>query len=207
MSREDVETHILKPMQASFLPPRADLTPNEIAMALQAYIYTLKAFDSETLDEAWMSVVAAHRGRNWPVPAVIVMAASKAARDKRIAKADAEPKRSIEAERDKYWRACCKSDKALRAAEAGVSWALKLAIIEDGKSLTEVNLQNFVDANASAEKLHARIVANQPLYAHDGRNIGIMQPMLRERALAMYDTVKASEARTRAEILEAHGGA
>jgi hypothetical protein len=205
MSREDVLALIIEPMRASYLPPRADMRPEEIALALQAYTTALKSFPTDALSDAWTDVVATHRGRNWPVPAVIVLAATKAARDRRQAKADAEPKRDFAAERERYWRACCKSDKAMRAAEASVAWALKCAILDEGKSLYEINLQAFVDAQASAERVAARLRASLPLYAKDGRLLGVMSPKLRDEALGMYEGLKACEARARAEVLDAQG--
>jgi hypothetical protein len=204
LSRKTVEDQILTPMQASFLPPRADMSPADVAMALEGYVLVLAHFDAETLKGAWGSMLANHHGRAWPVPGRIVAAALHIERERNRDRRLAEPKRDLDAEREQYWRKVCTSKQARYAAEHGIAWSLKCAIINDGKSLFQVDLQQLVREHESAQRTAMRIEQNLPLYSkNDGRLLGVMKGLARDTALNMHHQLLVNEATTVAEILEA----
>lgn len=202
MSRDDVGEKIIMPMMITYLPPRA-YTSEEQRIALEAYFMALQRFDAEILEAAWNSVVASTRGRAWPVPGVFVAAAASAARERREERRAAEKPRSIVQDRDDHWRRVCLSAKAQRAAELGVAWSLKVAILDDGKTLEEIDLQRLVAGRDDCERTADRVRANKPLY-RNGRNVGVMDAALREQTLSWYEAKMIAEARVVAEIVEAN---
>jgi hypothetical protein len=206
MSAADVRTEILKPMQASFLPPRPEMSQADVSLALESYVLVLAHFDAETLKGAWASMLANHHGRAWPVPGRITAAALHIERESRRMRELAQPRRDYETERLRYWRdEVCRSKQARRAVELRVAWSLKCAVVDDGQKLWQIDLARLVRAHESAEKIADRIERKLP--TSDKR--GVMNAMDREIALTMYRNLLVNEAKTAQEIMAANppGGA
>src|SRR3569833_3051147 len=140
MPLADVQSEILEPMQALFLPPR-DMDQAAQTTAFKAYGAVLLYFDAPDLRAAWGEVVAEHRTRSWPVPGAIVQAARKAQRDRGALEPPSSTRARLDAAaRWRVWQAVRTSSLALDALEAGVAWSLKCAVLHDGKQPVEIAL-------------------------------------------------------------------
>jgi hypothetical protein len=181
MSLAAVQTEILEPMQALFLPPR-DMDAAAQTTALRAYGAVLEPFDAPDLRTAWGEVVCEHRTRAWPVPGVIVSAARKA-RNARIG-ADAPARRigGIDwAARRRHWEHVRLTRLASDAIEAGVAWSLKCAIRGDGRQAHEIDLGELIRRRRNAEDTAQAIGDGAPVF-HRGRKLTFSES---NRALAL----------------------
>lgn len=203
MSRDDVSNKIVRPMLLTYQSHRA-LTQNEQRVALEAYFLSLRQFDASTLEQAWLTVVAQHRARTWPVPGAFVAAALGIVRERNADRRRTAPPRSIAEEREQRWQQAMRTPFAREAVAKGVAASFKIAVMDDNKSPAEFPLEQEVAAKARNARLAERIRTGQPLFAHDGRNIGIMAPVMRDQALSWHDTMQKAEAKAQAEILAAN---
>lgn len=179
---DHVETEILKPMQAIFLPPRKmDVAAQ--SDALRGYVVALRPFSAIDLHTAWIEIVASHMSRSWPVPAVIVLAARKAQKDRNP---DAAPRAKHSggnySARWQTWLGVRISQIGADAVAAGVSWSLKCAVLHDGKHGGDINLSELIRAKASAEEIAQAIGGDGSPVMHNGRWMKFSES---NRAIAM----------------------
>ena len=198
MSVEAVNRLILEPMQRVFLPPR-NMSEEDIQAALRPYCDVLSAFRDEDLEKGWAAVLGAHTTRAWPVPGVIA-AACRHARGDRTA-----PQSRYSDNANSLWSAWLdarKSDKALRAADAGVAWSFR-ATIFGGVPLSQISIDRLIQDSHRAAATAKRIQDGQSHF-WQGRDIGAFDPSLASVAIALYRSLMDKEDITAAEIRRAH---
>jgi hypothetical protein len=204
MSLAAVQTEILEPMQAIFLPPR-DMDATALTAALRGYGAVLDPFDRADLKSAWREVVAEHRTRAWPVPGAIVQAARKAQKDHTGDDAPSRTRHGVDSNaRWLLWQSVRASQLASDAAEAGVAWSLKCAVLQDGKPQGAVNLVALIRAHASAEET-ARAIGDGTPVLHRGRRL-TFDGGPRALALKMWANQLRNEDDTAEEIRRARSG-
>lgn len=208
MSRADVETEILAPMQATFLPPR-DLSTDETKLALKGYIAVLAAFDGPTLSRAWADVLASHKTRAWPVVGVIFASANKARKERTETNRDAPRAMNSweiisETTKRLMWEKTRALPIASKAVEMGVAWALKCAVYNDGTPIDRIDLR-VLRASANRAEALAKHIENGDVLTHNGRNVGVFGGSKRETALEMWRTLRMRETETQGEIIEHQG--
>lgn len=198
---EHVDTEILRPMQAIFLPPRQNMDSGALLEALRAYTIALRGYSAADLRTAWLEVIAAHTSRSWPVPAVIVTAVKRVLieRGGDIRSERARQQRQDNSRRWNTWISAKSHQIARDAAEAGCSWSLKCAILNDGKNIGEISLAELIRQHASAEEVAQAIDDCAPIQ-HNGRWIKFEAGDNRDLALQMHRTLQVREAETAAEI-------
>ena len=200
MPLADVQSEILEPMQALFLPPR-DMDQAAQTTALKAYGAVLQHFAAPDLRAAWSEVVAEHRARSWPVPGAIVQAARKAQRERTAADAPSRMRTGMDAyARWCVWQTVRTSPLALDALEAGVAWSLKCAV-QDGKQPGEIALAELIRRRTSADETATAIGDRRPV-PHNGRMLTFSEHN-RALALKMWTNLLCNESDTAAEIRRA----
>jgi len=203
MSLAAVQTEILEPMQALFLPPR-DMDAAAQTTALKGYGAVLEKFDAPDLRVAWGEVVCEHRTRAWPVPGVIVTAARKARKDRIGPDAPARTTGGMDwAARWRLWQHICLTRLATDAIEAGVAWSLRCAVLRDGKQAHEINLAELVRGRRNAEAT-AQAIGDGLAVLHRGRPLTFSESN-RALALKMWAHQLRYEDDTAAEIRGAQG--
>ena len=193
-----VETEILEPMQRLFTPPR-NMDEGMQANALREYVSALNRYEPQDLSTAWASVRDTHTARSWPLPAAFILAARAAAKERNPKPTRYDGKPSARALWLR-WETISGSALADDAMARGVSWALKLAVL-DGKGLDQISLAQFEAAKASAEILAGRIERGEPIF-HAGREFE-MAPDNAKSALDMWRTLLIRNAETDDEIRKA----
>lgn len=202
MTLADVQTEILGPMQAIYLPPR-DMDASALTAALRAYGAVLEPFERTDLRAAWREVVTEHRTRAWPVPGAIVQAARKAFKD-RTGDDAARTRHGVDSHaRWQHWQSVRASQLAADAAEAGVAWSLKCAVLDDGKAHGDIHLGALIRAHESAEDTARAIGERTPIH-HRGRTLRF-EGSHRELALKMWTNQLCREDATANEIRSARG--
>jgi len=199
-----VQTEILDPMQAIYLPPR-DMDATALTAALRAYGAVLEPFERADLRAAWREVVTEHRTRAWPVPGAIVQAARKAFKDRTGADAVRTRSGVDWHARWQHWQSVRASQLAADAAEAGVAWSLKCAVLQDGKPQGAIDLLALIRAHESADGTARAIGERTPIH-HRGRTLRF-DGSHRELALKMWANQLCHEDDTANEIRRAQGRA
>lgn len=199
MTKADVQKQILEPMQRVYLPPRG-YDDAMLQQNLGEYADALERFGEVDLRKAWTVVRDAHQSRSWPMPGAFVAAAIRA-RMEREALAGGDKRRGERTPKDfwRTWEAVRRTDMAHEAAERGVAWALKCAILS-GTDPKLVNLDEFVRGRASATHLAGKIEDNRPIYSSVTKQNAPLRADLRENALNMWHQIKLHEAETAQEI-------
>lgn len=199
MSREDVQQEILDPMQRLYLPPRG-FDDALLKNVLSEYVAALEHFTGPDLKVAWQRVRDAATARSWPVPGTFVAAAARARMDREaIAGTDQRSKAAKPATYWHVWERVRNLPLAHEAAEKGVAWSLKCAIL-NGAAVANISIERLLQEHQSAERVAARIADNKPLFASDGRNLGVMTGSNRQMALDMHRQLLLQEAQTAQEI-------
>lgn len=199
MAAQDVQTEILEPMQRIFQPPWK-MGDGEQANALREYVSALQYFDATDLNVAWCAVRDTHTTRGWPVPATFV-AAARANRKNRIeeAKAAKPVQRQGENANWEAWKAATRTAKAREAVKMNVAWALKCAVLHDGKPLGTVDLMDLVIAKRSAEIVAEKIERRDPI-PYKGRML-VFSDDNAEIALRLWRGCMINEEQTKSEIM------
>lgn len=201
MSLAAVQTEILEPMQALFLPPR-DMDAAAQTMALRGYGAALERFEAGDLRAAWGEVVCEHRSRAWPVPGVIVTAARKALKDRTGAGAPSRTIGSVDARvRWQLWEHIRVTRLAADAADAGVAWSLKCAVLQDKKQAHEIDLAELIRRRNNAEET-AHAIGEGAQVFHRGRALTFSESA-RALALRMWTNQLRNESDTANEIRSA----
>ena len=202
MSLAAVQTEILEPMQALFLPPR-DMDAAAQTTALKGYGAVLEDFDAPDLRAAWVEVVCEHRTRGWPVPGVIVSAARKAQTARTGFDAPARAIGGMDSKaRWRHWEHVRLTRLASDAIEAGVAWSLRCAVL-DGRQAHEISLAELVRRRRNAEATAQAIGDGAPVF-HRGRTLTFSESN-RALALKMWANQLRYEDDTAAEIRRAQG--
>ena len=206
MSGQDVEREILIPMQRLFRPPREYATETDAAAALRDYVDGLKDFAIDDLKAGWVTVRDGTKGRTWPMPGVFVDACAKARYDRETLSGTRQDKhkhggggRRDGAEAWKAWVAAKGTAMAREAAQSGVAWAFKCAVLS-GFDPKNIDIDRLVRQKQSADALELRIRAGKSIISPDGRDLGPMPPKAAETALSMYASITLSEAQTQQEL-------
>lgn len=196
MAAHDVQREILEPMQRIYLPPR-NYDEAQQSEALREYVSALSAFDATELNVAWSTVRDTHTTRAWPVPAAFVMAARQARKGMQLHPA---PRRgaSCDNERWETWKAVSRSALAYEAVKRNVAWALKCAILHDGKKPDQISLPELVSGKHHAEKT-AGMIRRGELIPFKGRTLRFDDKQA-ATALRMLDAIASRETETQAEI-------
>ncbi len=198
MSLAAVQTEILEPMQALFLPPR-DMDAAAQTTALKGYGAVLEHFDAPDLRAAWVEVVCEHRTRGWPVPGVIVSAARKAQTARTGVDAPARTFGGIDWKaRWRHWEQMCLTRLATDAIEAGVAWSLRCAVLGDGRQAHEISLAELIRRRRNAEDTAQAIGDGAPVF-HRGRPLTFSESN-RALALKMWANQLRNEDAAAAEI-------
>ena len=197
MSANDVQNEILGPMQRLFYAPRK-MEPEDEQAALRDYVSALQNFPAADLATAWAFVRDSHPKTSWPVPSTFVLAAHRARKERQAAQGGATGKPASQNERWDRWVAISRSPLACEAVKRGVSWALKCAVLHDGKTAEQIDLRALVSGKASAERTAAAIEAGRGVEVK-GRTVQF-KPNDAATALRMWDAIKLREAETQDEI-------
>lgn len=137
--------------------------------------------------------------RSWPLPAAFVKAARDARNERTQTKLPKRGERVDHTARWEVWKAVSRSPMAQEAARRGVAWALRCAVLQDGKRPEEIDLREFVLGKASAERTMALIEAGQAV-PFKGRILPAMSEASAMAALRMYRGIQAKEAEAAQEI-------
>lgn len=182
MSKDDVNTEILTPMQATFLSPKMDEEAQKAA--LMQYIVVLEGFDATDLRAAWQEVLTAHTGRSWPVPGVIVLAARKARRDRTgetgLGQYQATRSSKEFSARKFNWHKLRQSPEAQLAAEEG--WAnLLYADVMDGKVVVpgDVDVVGYRRESDRLRENEERVRVGDNIILADGKTARIAASFVR----------------------------
>lgn len=198
MSAADVQAEIITPMQRLFYAPRK-MEPEDERAALVDYVNALQGFDAPDLRSAWSYVRDTHPKTSWPVPSSFVTAAARARTDRKgSAGAGRHGDKQSSNERWERWVAVSRTPLAYEAVKQNVAWALKHAILHDGKLPEQISLRDFVSAKHSAEKLADLIRRGDP-GPFKGQTLKF-DPAGAETALSMWQGIQEMETKTQAEI-------
>lgn len=198
MSRADVENEILTPMQRLFLPPLR-MSETEQVSALSEYGRALESFEAVDLKYAWQNVRDSHLQRSWPAIGLFMVQA-RIARKNRVGdpprqgfKPDKTPDEKLA-----LWLGVRGTSLAATAVCMELCWALKCAVLNDGKLAHEIDLRAMRLAKDQAERTHADIEAGRPI-EYKGRLLTVVDEN-RKVALDMWRTLLVREAETAQEI-------
>lgn len=200
MSRQDVQIEVLEPMQRIFLPPR-QYDEAGIKSSLEEYARALEHYCDTDLRAAWGTVRDTHQNRSWPLPGAFVFAASKARMEREFIAGETKQKEKHKGGESPWrvWEQVRHGQKAHEAAQLGVAWAFKCAIMS-GVEPNFIDLDRLVRDKAQAGVTFNRIENDKPLFARDGREIGIVRGPSKDLALSAFRGLVISEAQTAQEI-------
>lgn len=200
MSRADVDECVLRPMQATFYPTR-ELSAAEMTAALATYGDVLEGFEAADLKAGWTAVAAKWDKAGYPKPNFILTEVKKA----RIARAPAvrdvamsrygRPSQTVLWQR---WLDCRSSQLAADAVAAGVAWALKCAVLQDGVNPERIELDQLKLRKSGASVVR-REIEEGAVIPYGGRMLKV-EGDLRTMALRMWAELERNEERTAEEI-------
>lgn len=152
MSEQSVKDIILEPMHRLFLPPRKMEQADEI-VAMRQYTDALKGFSDAVLKGAWVAVRDKHTKAGWPPVGAFVVEAKRQAGGGMSGAQQRRSRAHAEAERRwSLWLSIRSSDLARRAAREGWAYALKMEVLEHGKSTEQIMVTEILAAGATAAR-------------------------------------------------------
>jgi len=205
MSAQDVHTEIIEPMQRAFLPPRAMPEEQQISL-LREYSDALSGYERDDLKASWRTVRDSHVGRAWPAIATFVHAAREALRERGAGLARSPFSKSDRGAEWAVWERVRRSEMARVAVREGCAWALRCAVLNDGKIPEQIDIRQLIMAHKSAGELAEAIRTNTPIYRKTAKYQGreyVFDDTRADMALRMYETIQVREAETQDEIRRA----
>lgn len=194
---DPIHEEIFAPMQAMFRPPHFDQPETDQMTALRSYTRALRGFDSPTLRAAWTAVVQDWKKPTWPLIGVIVAACREAQKSLRGPQA-ARTKDTFTARRLAWDKA--KTERlAFVAAQNGVAWSFKCAMLYDGKRPEQINIPELKRQKMEATSTKDRIEGNESHF-WNGHNIGMLEGDDKQNALVLWAGLERSEQITADEI-------
>lgn len=192
-----LETIILKPMMALWMPPKQ----GEEVEALKQYTDALRGFAEADLKAGWQVVRDNHQGRGWPAVGALVKACA-IAKGQRVGAG--LPRNRSQADRERrwqHWLEVSRSDLAHTAAEEGWCWSLKAKILYDGARASQISITEMRAAHNDAADLADALERDAPVM-RDGKE-RLFSASDRDMALTLWRGVLVHEADTQSEIARA----